>query len=504
MVRSNQSFSTPAWLLAVVIGGGVLLVLIAIVVHRKKVKSGRADLSLVLNRSGHSVVLSPRAAEARYGGAGSPDQSFDQTQMALQSFPVDQSESDPADGPMSPAPWTPAAGGGVGALSFDEPATMEGGAALHTPGGRSHRLPRYESPVGHAVSGQNRAELMLQAGIKPGDPNNVLAGTVPVSGLSGSVKDHQAAMLRSHLGRVAEAHAAVQLVPLGTSFSAGEANQEKNREPTLLPTDLTRISLLGFDPRAPEAYVNANAIYFPGVPRPLKYLACQGPLPTTVIDTWTMMWQENVELIVNLTTPNELDGQGRPSAERYYPATVGQQVSYGELSVTLAAMHESPNGHCMVWTLELAHVGGGGGLRGAGGARRRTVRVVQALGDGTRWPDTGAPELPAFTELMRVVAVQRAGCPNPHAPVAVHCGSGFDRTGMFILADILRTKLGDGLVPDAIEILGMLRRQRAHLVRHLPQMRFCYEYALASLGMSAGGGGGVGSSLRPAVESTNL
>lgn len=277
----------------------------------------------------------------------------------------------------------------------------------------------------------------------------MLAGTVPVSGLSGSVKGHQAAVLKSHLSRVAETHAALELVPSGTTYTAGEANLKKNRLHAFLPSDMTRIPLIGHDPRAPEAYVNANAIYFPGVHRPLKYLACQGPIPQTIVDMWKMVWQENIELVVNLTCVGEIDSKGRPRSCEYYPGTVGQQVAYGEIAVKLVAMNHSTGAHSIVWTLDVSNGSSASASSSAAGSpRRRIVRVVQAHGDSTTWPDKQAPDPAAFTELMRVVEVQRADCPNPNAPVAAHCSSGYDRTGMFILADILPPGLQISGAPD--------------------------------------------------------
>ena len=38
-----------------------------------------------------------------------------------------------------------------------------------------------------------------------------------------------------------------------------------------------------------------------GLHNPREYIACQGPLPTTINDHWQMIWEQNVTIIVMLT-----------------------------------------------------------------------------------------------------------------------------------------------------------------------------------------------------------
>ena len=60
---------------------------------------------------------------------------------------------------------------------------------------------------------------------------------------------------------------------------------------------------------------------------------------------------------------------------------------------------------------------------------------------------------------------------------------------LFIPAAVV-SKIEDGLVPDALEALALLRAQRGSLVQTPAQLEFCYDVAIAA---AKGELGGVGS-----------
>ncbi|RVE49377.1 hypothetical protein evm_005992 [Chilo suppressalis] len=76
--------------------------------------------------------------------------------------------------------------------------------------------------------------------------------------------------------------------------------EDKNRYSNVLPLPETRVPLkrIGNDPAT--EYINANYVTGPGNIRNY-YIACQAPLPNTVIDFWRMIWEQNSRLIVMLT-----------------------------------------------------------------------------------------------------------------------------------------------------------------------------------------------------------
>lgn len=77
--------------------------------------------------------------------------------------------------------------------------------------------------------------------------------------------------------------------------------------------DTTRV-VLGND----GGYINANFIKMPVKDENFLYIACQGPLPTTLGDFWQMVWEQKSNVIAMMT--QEVEG-GKVKCQRYWPDT---------------------------------------------------------------------------------------------------------------------------------------------------------------------------------------
>uniref|UniRef100_A0A8C2HNK2 Tyrosine-protein phosphatase domain-containing protein n=1 Tax=Cyprinus carpio TaxID=7962 RepID=A0A8C2HNK2_CYPCA len=63
--------------------------------------------------------------------------------------------------------------------------------------------------------------------------------------------------------------------------------REQEEKPIQEHLDTTRV-MLGKD----GGYINANFIKMPVKDENFLYIACQGPLPTTLGDFWQMVWEK--------------------------------------------------------------------------------------------------------------------------------------------------------------------------------------------------------------------
>lgn len=92
--------------------------------------------------------------------------------------------------------------------------------------------------------------------------------------------------------------------------------------------DTTRV-VLGKD----GGYINANFINMPVKDESFMYIACQGPLPTTLADFWQMVWEQKSNVIAMMT--QEVEG-GKVKCQRYWPDTPRTAEMVGDrLQLTL-------------------------------------------------------------------------------------------------------------------------------------------------------------------------
>ncbi|GME23517.1 Protein-tyrosine phosphatase receptor/non-receptor type [Neofusicoccum parvum] len=260
---------------------------------------------------------------------------------------------------------------------------------------------------------------------------------------------------------------------------AGIEKGSKNRYNNIWPFEHTRVKLEGVPTEGCD-YVNANHVKPPWSNK--RYIATQGPIPVTFADFWSVVWQQDVRVIVMLTAEKE---GGQIKAHNYWDA---QQ--YGPFKLNFHTEHRAS---LEPGAVKRHHARGNTGSRSSGSsggssqnqsyfpqpdtpkapdseqpyvivrrftlsntelpfARMREVTQLQY----SNWPDFGAPAHPAhllgLVEQCDAVVRQTQGGsvddpdpPNRH-PVLVHCSAGCGRTGTFCTVD---------------SVIDMLKRQRS-------------------------------------------
>ncbi|KAK9256467.1 protein-tyrosine phosphatase-like protein [Lipomyces tetrasporus] len=259
------------------------------------------------------------------------------------------------------------------------------------------------------------------------------------------------------------------------SISAALERGTKNRYNNIFPYDHTRVKL-SCSPGSCD-YINASFISARGSTK--RYIATQGPLPETFADFWSVVWDQNVRVIVMLTPTNE---GGQVKCHSYW-----QDKRYGVLTLTLLSEQEvvlSPdtNTKVRIRRFSLSHAS-------QPFSPLREITHIQYVS----WPDLGTPADPidivALSKLAgRFNSVDDGEAAAATRPVVVHCSAGCGRTGTFCTVDsvidiLKRNKDYDSptsrKTEDLVaEVVHDLRTQRLSMVQCLRQFVICYESVL--------------------------
>ncbi|KAF8929233.1 hypothetical protein BGZ58_009094 [Dissophora ornata] len=220
-----------------------------------------------------------------------------------------------------------------------------------------------------------------------------------------------------------------------TTFSIGAGIEKglKNRYNNVWPYDHTRVKLAEVE-QGHDDYLNAS--FLTPMLSKKRYIATQGPLPSTFQDFWKATWEQNSRVVVMLTREQEM---GRLKCHEYWPTARQPVMDVGVMQVTFVTefLPDLTNGTILVRQLKLKHLAGPE-------SEERNITQVQYTG----WPDYGVPETPL--EVLRVIQLANEyNTPVSSAgPMVVHCSAGCGRTGAFCVIDSILTELQER--PDAV------------------------------------------------------
>ncbi|KAI9770021.1 MAG: hypothetical protein M1840_003733 [Geoglossum simile] len=244
---------------------------------------------------------------------------------------------------------------------------------------------------------------------------------------------------------------------------AGVEKGTKNRYNNIWPYDHARVRLQNYAEGGCD-YINASHVKAERSNK--RYIATQGPLPATFQDFWSVVWEQDVRVIVMLTAEVEgglLKCHVYWTGKEYGPVKV-KALSERKVSLETSktrpgmsrrrstnASSESPQvdqPHIVVRKFAVTH-------SAHPFSPMREITQIQY----SSWPDLGTPAHPSHLlglveqcdAVVRSTAVSsQASDPIPPAqrPVIVHCSAGCGRTGTFCTVD---------------SAVDMLKRQRSKL-----------------------------------------
>ncbi|KAA3681442.1 receptor-type tyrosine-protein phosphatase delta [Paragonimus westermani] len=246
-------------------------------------------------------------------------------------------------------------------------------------------------------------------------------------------------------------------VCFSTTHSQLDTNKTKNRCSNAVPFDHNRVQLRVSQNAYKSDYINAS--YVDGFRKQNAYVATQAPLPETMQDFWSMIWDQKSAVIVSLSGLVE---EGEIMCDRYWPLNGSEQ--HGQISVT------------NIETTELAYYTMRTFLIQKSGLKdSRKIWQLQY----TNWPTQANPtQSTAFRMFQRRIG---AVTPSEFGPIVVHCATGTGRTGLFIAIDMLLEQIKNEQFLDVFGLVNRLRSQRLMLVQTVDQYQFIYYTVMQAL-----------------------
>ncbi|KAF9545865.1 hypothetical protein EC957_010369 [Mortierella hygrophila] len=215
-----------------------------------------------------------------------------------------------------------------------------------------------------------------------------------------------------------------------SEYSIGSAIEKglKNRYNNVWPFDHTRVKIQELDQDGDD-YINASLLT---PPFGLKsYIATQAPLPSTLLDFWKVVWEQNSRVVVMLTREVEM---GRVKCHKYWPTAQEPVLDLGAVQVTFLnewQPHGDSSSSILVRQMRLRHT-----ATDSSHEAERTITQLQYTG----WPDFGVPETP-LEVLQLIKLADTHNMPSSAGPMVVHCSAGCGRTGAFCVIDSVLSEL---------------------------------------------------------------
>jgi protein tyrosine phosphatase len=271
--------------------------------------------------------------------------------------------------------------------------------------------------------------------------------------------------------------------------SNGAALQyDKNRYKDVLPWDYNLVSLKeslnsGIELYFGQNYINASYIQ-PEFSKSIQefdkkcsnIIATQGPLPRTIQDFWTLVYNQDVTFIYNLTCEEE---GGRSKCARYWITSFEQVLEFSGLFVKLQNLKQQRS--WTEYTFSLIY---------------QSVEKTVTMYHFQDWPDHSSSDSKKVLDLVQTCI--------PHylskTRLLVHCSAGVGRTGTFLTCLHILSQLsldkslnrpsetggdsadeGGSLVQKIVE---RLRSQRIFSVQSLEQYIFIYQVILSKVNES--------------------
>ncbi|KAG8589546.1 hypothetical protein GDO81_006431 [Engystomops pustulosus] len=196
-------------------------------------------------------------------------------------------------------------------------------------------------------------------------------------------------------------------------------NFKKNRYKDIFPFDHSRVELSLITSDEDTDYINAS--FIKGVYGPRAYIATQGPLPSTLVEFWRMIWEYNIGIIVMACMEFEM---GKKKCERYWAEVGCEVLQCGPFSITCTKEEKKTD-----YVIRLLAITYG-----------NEIRIVHQV-HYKNWPDHDVPS--SVNNILQMIQDIRLLQRDDNPPICVHCSAGCGRTGVICAIDYIWRLLKD-------------------------------------------------------------
>ncbi|KAJ8311639.1 hypothetical protein KUTeg_010994 [Tegillarca granosa] len=229
-----------------------------------------------------------------------------------------------------------------------------------------------------------------------------------------------------------------------------QSNRRKNRHENVLPFDRSRVKFT----EERNNYINASYLQNFKNKSGQDFIVTQHPLTNTIEDFWTMIWEQNVSVIVMLTPQND---DCKISYEKYFPSEPQSTKQYGSVNVETIAKFS-------IQMTELSSI------KLKKGKKSRIIKHFRSLSMNDLYDHTMQTEFLQFIEAVKsnISSMDQLG------PIVVHCSLGTGRSGVFIFLYQLMDCIHDNTL-DIFDLVLTMRESRMNLIETESQYIFIHD-----------------------------